>query len=135
LLIALAGVLAAGAVACNGDDDGGDPSPTPQQPSAGEAERPDWFPVSFPLPADTTLASEAESEGGGGTARFDAPVPLTRLVQVLDLNLDSHGYVVTNRDVSDTEAAFTFESSDYTGTATAQPSDPGSVLEVTLTPK
>lgn len=136
---ALAAMAAAAllAGACGGDGKTKDPTPDAAATvaAAGAADRPDWFPAAFPLPANTTVVSETPDGSGGGGVTFHAPVPFVRTLQALDLNLDSHGFTVTDRQESENEATYVFESLKFTGTAKLTGQELESTLDVVLKAK
>lgn len=121
---------------------GGNSSPAPtqaanvtEQTSSAGAQRPDWFPASFPLSAGTTVDAESPAQGGGGHATFRAPVPFEQAVKILDLNLDSHGYQVNDRSVSEQSASYKISSSQFTGSVDVTVDSGSALLAVTLTPR
>ena len=135
LAIALMAVLLAGASACGGGSS--EPTATPTQSSLpAAAQRPDWFPATFPLPAATTVTTQQqEAEAGGGSVTFDAPVPFEQAVKVFDLNLESHGYQISDRSVTDTTATYKIDSSQFSGSVNATDASGHTTIQVTLTPK
>jgi hypothetical protein len=121
--------------ACGGGNalpSGGTPTPVA---GGGTAERPLWFPASFPLPVNTVVLEDKPADSGGGEVRFRAPVPLDESVKIFDLNLESHGYAISDRSQSADSAAFTFESADFTGAVSITPDGSASLYDVKLTPK
>jgi hypothetical protein len=148
IMLALAAAVALAIAACGGDGDGGDngdglASPTavsePTQPVAGEAVRPEWFPARFPLPAETTVVSEAEDAGGGGTVEFLAPVGYSRAITIMDLNLEtpSHGFIIVERTADENEAVFAVDDAqdEYTGVVMLAPAGNQTTIKVALRPK
>jgi hypothetical protein len=147
LAIVIAGVLAFAACDGGDDDDGdnGDSSPEstvvsdPTRDPAGEATRPEWFPARFPLPADTTVVSDAPEAAGGGTVEFLAPIGFSRAITIMDLNLEtpSHGFIIVERTADETEAVFVIDDAEgeYDGTVTLAPSGEQTAITVVLTPK
>ena len=121
---------------------GGDSSPAPTQtanvtaqPSAPGVQRPGWFPASFPLSAGSTVDAESPAEGGGGHVTFRAPVSFEQAVKILDLNLDSHGYQVSDRVVADQSASYKITSSQLTGSVDVTMDAGSALIAVTLAPK
>jgi hypothetical protein len=84
---------------------------------------------------NTVVLEDKPADNGGGEVRFRAPVPLEQAVKIFDLNLESHGYAISDRSESADAAAFTFESADFTGTISITPDGSTSLIEVKLTPK
>jgi hypothetical protein len=125
------------------DDNGGDSAggtPALDAPATaraqGAAARPEWFPATFPLPARTTVDSESR-DGTGGTVRFRAPVAFVRVVQILDLNLETstHGYKIVSRQASDADATYTIENDEFTGEVNVAPSGQDTLISVALRAK
>ena len=136
----LAPLLAALALsACGGGDDGGaeptSDSAAQTQVAENAADRPEWFPAAFPLPARTVVVSQTPDGAGGGTVIFTSPVPYLRVVQAIDLNMESHGFTVTSKTEEGEVAEYEFDSSRFAGTATITGQGDESTLNVTLVPK
>lgn len=134
-LVAIAAMAAA--VACGGDD-GAPATATPNLAAtaevAGAAERPAWFPKTFPLPANTVVVSQ-EQQGEGGTVQFRAPVAFSRAIEIFDKNWESHEYTPLERDVSETGATYKIENKDFTSDVTVSASGGESLIDVILTKK
>jgi hypothetical protein len=103
--------------------------------SSREAQRPDWFPASFPLPAETTVSSDMPDDAGGGTVQFSAPVSFESAVAILDTNLPTHGYTVGDTTRGESEVTYAVDSRTFRGSVAVRPQDSGSMIEVTLQPQ
>ncbi len=141
-MFTLIGPLAAAALAltaCGGGDNA-DATPTPDtaaqtQVAENAADRPEWFPAAFPLPARTEVVSETADGAGGGSVSFKSPVPYLRAVQAIDLNMESHGFTVTDRQEQGELADYIFDSPRFTGTLKVTGQGTESLLEVVLVAK
>jgi len=139
--------LAAIAAACGGDDgagDGAQSTPTPGNEAATQraglaAQRPAWFPARFPLPAETIVVRDEPAEGGGGTVEFDAPLGYSRVINIMQLNLESpsHRFLIVEQSADESEAVFQLDDQDgeFTGAVTIRPSGSRSTIIVQLTPR
>lgn len=134
LAILTIAAFAVAVTACG--DDAPSSSPTPAPSGRAAAERPAWFPASFPLPAETTVVAATEAEGGG-TVQFNAPVPLSRAILILDSNLEteSHAYTIVSREASETGATYEIENDQFTGTVQLTPSEGSTLIDVALKAK
>jgi hypothetical protein len=136
LLAGIAATAAAIGVGCGGGDSPSlaavtrDAAATAQ--SASAADRPAWFPASFPLPAFTEVLSEQGSVDNGGEVTFRAPVTVARLLEILDLNLESHGYTAGERSSAGEEMSIGIESAEYSGNITVKPDGDQALMIVEL---
>jgi hypothetical protein len=126
-----------------GCDDGGSDAPaSPTDDSAAAtrraenaADRPEWFPASFPLAANTTVVSESAAEGGGGVAAFAAPVSAPRMLEILALNWEIHAWVAAEPEETADGTSISIENADFTGTVVVSEDGDQSLVNVELRPK
>ena len=135
-VLAILAIAASSVAAAACGDDAPASSPTPAPSGRAAAERPAWFPATFPLPAETTVVAATEADGGG-TVQFSAPVPLSRAILILDGNLEteSHAYTVISREASETGATYEIENDQFTGTVQLTPSQDSTLIDVALKAK
>ena len=144
IVLLTAGVVMALALAGCGDGDDERPATATVNAAATEsaesaAQRPEWFPARFPLPADTVVSSTQPGAEGGGTVEFSAPLGFSRVINIMQLNLESpsHRFIIVSQDANESEAVFEIDDQDgeYTGTVTVRPAGNGSTISVELAPK
>jgi hypothetical protein len=134
LVLAVAVVAACGGDSPSGNDAAGTQTAAATS-DAHDAQRPSWFPPSFPLPANTVIVSQQPAQAGGGTVVFAEPVAFLRAVQILELNFASHGYTVKDQSRDSASASYTIESDEFTATVQVKPDGENATVEATLTPK
>ena len=144
VLVTLGLALALAAAGCDGGGDDDPPVTATANSAATEsaesaAQRPEWFPARFPLPADTVVASAEPGTSGGGTVEFTAPLGFSRVINIMQLNLESpsHRFIIVSQDAGESEAVFEIDDQDgeYTGTVIVRPAGTGSTISVELAPK
>ena len=136
-------VVAVLLAACGGDGDDPPATATPNlgatESAANAADRPEWFPARFPLPANTTVTSSQPGAEGGGTVEFNAPLGYSRVINIMQLNLESpsHRFTIVSQQTDEAEAVIEIDDQDgeYTGTVIVRPTDSGSTILVELAPK
>ena len=133
--------------ACGGGDSDSDGGSTPSPDSgaaateaAGRAaQRPEWFPARFPLPAESTVVRDEPAAAGGGTVEFDAPLGFSRVINIMQLNLESpsHRFLIVEHSADENEALFVIDDQDgeFTGEVTLRPAGNRTAIIVELAPK